>query len=1794
MSKKNTTRGKMFGKIIVTEQQSSARIPGNKQSNDDKKPLDVVITGGTAEIIDALIGNKNSVKSAISGDIVCALTNDNGICGHIKTLHDDVNSLQTVLKDRFASLLGVLYGLPNVSAETPLATYKGKMGAIDITRTPFNTLNKTLLSILAAVQGNPINTTNGTNNKQGVTNASNNKSTQNVIAGSDLNNINLLISMINDINDVDHIEDVIDAIINIIGDDKDKDHKSIRGIVNRFNDLPEIKGKTKQKIADLKNLIVDIVAIGDSIKLFNIVSGFIKLTQLQGNIIVLNNIVSNIPAIWNAITKANPNKSVNTAIANIIKTLDMLANVDTKKLSVISALGKSIVAMNVVLSAVWVTTGMGIKGLSRLVNDKNSEIRLLNKLITGLSNIDTSPIEDNKKLNNIIKTITLLGVMNVALTAIVFTGVTAIAGLWLVHAEILLLKKVCDNFKDIDVDNIDTKKMKDIAVLIGFCSGIMIIAGYTGKLVLKNFVYIMAFSIALGTFMVAVIGGINLATRGTKDAQKNIAEFGSLIGICGIVMIFGGMIMMTAPELIQGSFQFAIALGAFIALVGLACTLGTRWMKAAGEQINAFEKLILISCATMLIGALFVQVPGLVANALLFGLCLGEFILIVTAAYVVPQIFIKNAMKHAKEFSMLLVVSASVMIFGAMFMQVSGLWYNALLFGLVLGGFIFLVTLAYTKGTKGIRNALPNLAAFFVIVLTSSVILFAGGSIIQNNPWLAVAVTGYIVLLVGFIFGFSYALKQMRKRLKISDIIKGLITAGAVTVLIVALTYALNTINNVKLNWGHMFSVLGQMGIVITAVTGLCTGLGLLMTTGVGTLVLASGAAAVLAIAGILVAMVGALHTVDSVNGKTFDVAKPMIKSFCDIIPAFEPLVSLKLAAKLVVINAAVKNLANCISMISTAVQSAANLAIVTFDKNGKISGFRYLQESDFENAANNVKKIVSILGSAIIEIYDQNPEIFSTGSTLSDLLGMNTRFSRVCKSCATLGQMISKISEGVKDYASLRIPTYDNNGKVIGSRAMTETDFNNAAKNVGLVITTLGKAVIDVYNMEGAKEMFEWHLFGDNKFVRVVKSTSKLGKLISDIAAAIRGYANLRVNVYDNNGKVVGNRAMTPADFILAGINVSTILTTLGAAIIKTYNNNPMMFAGWGAEGTPMYKVVKGMQGAGRLIMDGASGIQAVMALNVNDSEAERQKIADKVAFCVGVLADSLLQCAYVDYDPKTKTGTMINPAFEDKSFWHNDPQRTPVGMVKQALTGTKKLIDEGINVINGIMKLNIPDEQLIKGRAKLCVAVLAEAIHDLAINPATGKVNPAFDDDSFWHTDASKTPFGLVKKALEGVSTLITKGATTVNDVLKLNIDADKCGGIVQKIFESLPNAILNSTLYHGENDDDEIRKFWRDDPVDKIKDIKTTLTDMITVVCDVVDAYAKFVNSRLITNNDNLTDKINVSLKAILTVMTSAFVSVQSSILDVSIMKGIVNSFNEYKKAISTIVTIYTTTYNNLAKAKSINNTSVITTICTGLQEITKSIVRSVQYFDGVQNIQEQMTSFTTTVSQYAKVTGNMISVLNSIPDDYGKKTENLKNAIRSVNELVTETPYYREILRFDAEVKAVEKYVNTVNSINGSKIDKLTNLSNALTTMSTKLGSLEGLTDVLANKVAVVLAHLSDQMAKSANVIKTAENIQNKRHAKITDAMKQLKQMMNVPLNVSVVHRQDNNSIGGGGSLGDTPQNTTVGSSINKLNENVNNSIDNLSGSVSTVTDNIMKKVKQYIDSRDALKKKGGKK
>ena len=91
------------------------------------------------------------------------------------------------------------------------------------------------------------------------------------------------------------------------------------------------------------------------------------------------------------------------------------------------------------------------------------------------------------------------------------------------------------------------------------------------------------------------------------------------------------------------------------------------------------------------------------------------------------------------------------------------------------------------------------------------------------------------------------------------------------------------------------------------------------------------------------------------------------------------------------------------------------------YDENGKVTGSRQMNEDDFDNAATNVGKVLTILGTSILQTYKDNPDLFTDASkwhTDAD----KTPFGMVVKAMSGTGALISEGAKAIKDVLALDI----------------------------------------------------------------------------------------------------------------------------------------------------------------------------------------------------------------------------------------------------------------------------------------------------------------------------------------------------------------------------------------------------------------------------------------------------------------------------------------------------------------------------------------------------------------------------------------------------------------------------------------------------------------------------------------------------------------------------------------------------------------------------------------------------
>lgn len=845
-----------------------------------------------------------------------------------------------------------------------------------------------------------------------------------------------------------------------------------------------------------------------------------------------------------------------------------------------------------------------------------------------------------------------------------------------------------------------------------FILGLTLCIGSAFMLIPGAAIGALMFTVTLSLFVLGVITAVGLARKVMgRHAIKDAIKLGYMISILAAVMMIGSLFMMI-PGAVIGALLFTVTLSLF--LLGILVSVGLAKLLMGARTIRDAIKLgrmVAMLAGIMMIGALFMYIPGIVEQVLKFTGLLVLFLLGVLLTVGLAKLIMgKRVIRDAIQLGVMISILAGIMLIGAAMMFIPKMAENALLFV----GLMALFILA-TVGILGLiarflagRKIIGIMWSFAGIILLLSAILIGAAYLMMKNPQmtemmiiyvitslifvggmalifgilaskfkdprkiygalLALIAIGISAILIGFAMkkiGEAYAIvntfgtvKEFWQFLAQTGVVlvvaagaviglgmiwttekgKELLPAGALALLAlivcvglmgkamqeIGIGYALvKSVGSVKEFWGY----LGQVGVILVAAAGAIMGLGALMWAGggLGAAIYAAGAAALAALAADII-LVGraiqeiakAIKSMQEVKNVDTKEIKQMISSCADLVMAFKPFAKKDVVKTIKTASEAIKHMGIAISSIAEGVQEYASLKVPIYTGTKK-TGYRQLTPKDFSEAAVNIKKIILTVGGAIIQTYKEAPKgMFDAG-----FLGMGSSpFEKVVKQTSKLGQLISKIAEGVQDYANLKMPVYEEGSTKIKTYVkLQNSDFKAAAENIKEIILTLGKGVIKAYT-DAPKGMFDSEFLGmgSSPFQKVIKQTSKLGKLISEICKGVQDYANLKVPIYsDKSDKVQGYRNLNTSDFEAASNNIVTVITLLGKAIEKAYVVNPNMF--WGGKNSVFSKVVDSTSKLGGLISDISKGLQNYVNLKMpvykkNSTEIQSYQNLDKNDF--------------------------------------------------------------------------------------------------------------------------------------------------------------------------------------------------------------------------------------------------------------------------------------------------------------------------------------------------------------------------------------------------------------------------------------------------------------------------------------------------------------------------------------------------------------------------------------------------
>ena len=898
---------------------------------------------------------------------------------------------------------------------------------------------------------------------------------------------------------------------------------------------------------------------------------------------------------------------------------------------------------------------------------------------------------------------------------------------------------------------------KAIAKLIMYLGGIMLIGGIIGGIVGKMMPNIMMFTMALSMFIFMVVGALTLATSlggGIKHLKKNAKGIMQIVIMSTLILLIGGAIMLMQPKMIIASLAWGIILGAFI--FGLVFTIkfgATAMKKCQSSLVYIMAFLIVTATVLLLPAAILMQNPKM-------------------TWYLLGWVGILSAFMIGISFAMKLIPSKRKIAKAA-----SNIWAIA-----------------------GIAMALA--ASTWIIVDASN----------RVKDW--EKLIGTVATMFGVLAGICLGAWALNKWMK--DIKSGIITFALLEALCIGLgttimwlSLAVNTIKDLtdfNLRVWSMIGIITAIGVLATAAGAMSTSgilpLGIVAMGGIEILVMGLGACMIIlakamdTIAEVSkkqVNMEGLIGLIDSIYGLVWRMA-----------PLAHPLVGLTIASA----SAAVGTLGMAISLIAEGVAEASNMHYTKYENGKKVGEFNLTSE-DFNKAAENTKQVVTILGGAILDIYDENPEIFNTGTLLGDLIGTKTKFEKVVRSVSTLGKAISLIAKGVKTAANMHYTKYEN-GKAVGEFNLDKSDYEKAATNTKLVVKTLGRAIMQAYDEN--PEIFTsggsgggliattlgaiGDFFGmETKFGRTVKAVGTLGNLISNIAGGVSNMANMVITSYDEKGNE-HKRNANMADFALAAANTNFIVTFLGKTIMDVYDSHPDLFSSGSQLGdtlgfNPKFKnIVDTISALGTMMSNIAGGIQAFA-----NNQVPVYGLGGKILTYKKIEPGDYLKAAETITKLVTTMGDAIMNVYDMhpdwfKAEWYSFNKTSDSNKftdVVKSLTGMSNLISAYAKAIQDYASGNItlygPDGKILSkipvnegiyrsaaNAVSSCITTLSDAVYQTW----NAHKDDIFDEDNF----------EPLMDNLERMSKLISKYSDAVKDFSNLYYNVyDDSGKLVGK---------------------------------------------------------------------------------------------------------------------------------------------------------------------------------------------------------------------------------------------------------------------------------------------------------------------------------------------------------------------------------------------------------------------------
>lgn len=1243
-----------------------------------------------------------------------------------------------------------------------------------------------------------------------------------------------------------------------------------------------------------------------------------------------------------------------------------------------------------------------------------------------------------------------------------------------------------------------------------------------------NILAALGFTLELGAFLTAISIVFYIFNDAFEDSMEGAADAAILIAVSGAILLAGGYIVKNNPEILLWSGIFAIILGAFIWGICKAFTVNNKATARAMAAAREVGILLVIAGALLLAGGAIIKGNWeLIGYSVLFGIMLVAFIWGICKAFTSNNKNVAKAMASSVGVAILLVVAGAILLAGGAILQDN--WEMIIasgLFAVILWTFIKGICKALTSNNKQIAMAIPTAIAMGILVVVTGAVLLAAGYVIKDKDMLG-RILGFAAIATAFLYGLTGVL-YLLKGIKLSDIWQGIVALAALEILCAGVAGIVWLLGKAFKEWDdaalkHVWDALKITAIIIGAVgIALAAIIGIAHIPVVGPILLAGAQGAMLFFAG-LEALVWGLTKVmsgiavavkqwDNLDENTITASlgkmKIAISTYAEVGVMLIKSFGITGSAKLWVVSKVINSMNRTLSGIAKVMSQWAQLKIPEYT-GMRQTGWITITDSDFVTAADNIKAVVTTLAQAIIDIYNEKPELFDYRS----FLGFGeSKFAKVVKSMKNMGKVLGSISRTMKDWASLKIPEY-NGMKQVGWITITKGDFKTAGQNVADVIFALASGIINVYakDKEEGTGIFESdHWFSSKTpFSRVVKSMKNLGPVLGSLAKGVKEWADLKIPVYGNNGKLLTYHTLSSAELGPNGkvsknimdtiIALSVPFTILAKDPVFDFKYEGGRFIGH----SPAITMAKALGGIADVLNKTASIVYYYASGRFPIVEYKDGKLTMKLSDALDVKGNVLADAGENIKKVIVCMGqAMVDAIGQDKNGIFNGGQYSKANQAAVAIKTTADALKSIVTVIADINKMadifknDGAKLKEIKGNINKALATLMDIIlifgKPVQVTDADGKTTHNLENNKytlFWGlytTDRDRTLAETINRHNDD----IVEAAKSIGNLSKS----------LKSIFESI-NTIVSS--WNTNNKDNILSTFNESGAVTKMNTVMAGIIGIMVTINESYENNKKIVKK--LSDDDGPIGKLNDTVK----LLTDKKDGLLTRLYEM------VKTFNENKLISDPKSEIFTKIGNFIKQYKDM---LIKMSVLSGDKISGDSLTEVMLAKTSVEEMSNMLKSYIDILNGFVEI-GNSVKAFNSKVSPF----DILRKGISALYN-VTSNIAFKDIQSFQSYTRTMDDFTTAINRIDRTNAQILINILAQLNKLSEKNAPLAQLAHAITDDLSAAYNKLTDKLSDVKKIMDVADQMQAKREKSIKNSIDNVKKLMEKSIEVNI-HKID---------------------------------------------------------------------